>query len=302
MEVVGISGDGDAAPNPAARRCSAHRRRTCRREPHLDFGAQPHGPALNNPKDIANNRSDFLPMIEAWRFLVTRATVLQWRSRHRWAIGAAPVVEDGEYVGEEAKTGMTSDSNLPMTFCNPPARVLGEARHGRRIHSPSPLGFLLPALPARLVCTVVDAAQEAVWWTGPVHLCPPGGARKRPWRPPSRENRSRLNEPGKQTGLENGPHAAERQARNVKRGASGPAWRWNPHTERLTHGPVVSVTLYEREAVHAAAGPRGRRASGSVLWFEPKAPNKFFFFSSSYFFSFIFCISILNLSANKVQI
>jgi hypothetical protein len=83
MELVGISGDGDAAPNPAARRCSAHRRRTCQHEPHLDFGAQPHGPALNHPKGIANNRSDFLPMIEAWIFLVTRATVLQWRSRRR---------------------------------------------------------------------------------------------------------------------------------------------------------------------------------------------------------------------------
>jgi hypothetical protein len=54
------------------------------------------------------------------------------------------VVEDGEHVGEEAKTGTTSDSN-------PPARVFGEAGHGRRIHSSlSSLRFGLRGwLPAR---------------------------------------------------------------------------------------------------------------------------------------------------------
>jgi hypothetical protein len=36
----------------------------------------------------------------------------------------------------------------------------------------------------------------------------PRGARERPWRLPSRENRSRHNQPGKKTGLANGPHAA----------------------------------------------------------------------------------------------
>jgi hypothetical protein len=54
------------------------------------------------------------------------------------------VVEDGERVGEEAKTTTTLDSNLP-------ARVLGEAGHGWRIHSSlSSLRFGLRGwLPAR---------------------------------------------------------------------------------------------------------------------------------------------------------
>jgi hypothetical protein len=84
MEVVDISGDGDAAPNPATRRCSAHRRRTCRREPHLDFGAQPHDPAQNHPKGIANNRSDFLPMIEA-RCCSGDHDAGEQLERHQWS-------------------------------------------------------------------------------------------------------------------------------------------------------------------------------------------------------------------------
>jgi hypothetical protein len=65
---------------------------------------------------------------------------------------------------------------------------------------------------------------------------------------------------------------------------AGPAKQWNPHAERLTRqARCVSDSRREGGYAGGSAGPRGRRASGPLLRFEPKAPNKSFSFLFPFF-------------------